>query len=224
MHRRIFISIVMLLVASLSCQFLSAGTEVPVIQATSTPLPLPTEILEEVEQIPEIINTVAVDIPQPTLPPVDTPEPEATQTPAVNVDATAKAEADGELNAKGYEKRGDAWLDQGYFYEAIEDFTHAIALNKKSQSAFWHRGIAQYYLKNHEEALSDISEAIKLWPGQPNPYYWRGLVYYDMGEYQKALDEYDLAIQKTKLARWVNADWKHIYEARQKAEDALNTQ
>ena len=74
---------------------------------------------------------------------------------------------------RSYFLRGNAYLDQGAFSLAIEDFTRAIELDPQDPVAYNNRGIAHRSLEQTEQAIEDYRQALVLDEGNATA---RGLV------------------------------------------------
>jgi tetratricopeptide (TPR) repeat protein len=95
-----------------------------------------------------------------------------------------------------YVNRADLYLrakPEARLQEAIEDFTHAIALN--SNNATFHRCRAHACLKANrlQDAVDSFSIAIQLEPDFRQTYIDRGKIYQQIGEDEKAKQDFDMA-------------------------------
>lgn len=83
--------------------------------------------------------------------------------------------------ARGYNRRGNAWAELGDKRAAIADFDQTIALDANYLAAFHNRGLAHRALGNLEAAVADFSEAIRINPNFPDAYLDRGLTLLRLG-------------------------------------------
>ena len=85
---------------------------------------------------------------------------------------------------------GDDALTRDQTYEAIEDFSGALALNKDSMLAYLKRGDAYRRRGELSAALRDLREASSLDPTATRPLELLGDVNAAMGRYERAADSY----------------------------------
>ena len=84
-------------------------------------------------------------------------------------------------SASGYYSRGQVYLENNKYDEAIRDFTNAIGQSPQSIDAlhaYTDRGLAHYKKKEVDEAISDYAEALKLDPNYVKALNNRGAAYY----------------------------------------------
>jgi tetratricopeptide (TPR) repeat protein len=108
---------------------------------------------------------------------------------------------------KGYYNRGDLFIHQQRYKEALSDFNKAVTLKgdghifiertnndfigqpEKPESSigdlFYWKGVANYYTENFQEAFSDFSFCIENGYYVPDSYYMRAFIYYKAGETDK---------------------------------------
>ena len=98
------------------------------------------------------------------------------------------------MHSIAYVNRGQAYIHQGKFDSAIEDFSQAIA-RSRSAIAFNGRGIA--YLKKGalDRAMPDFDEALKIKPDFVNGLIMRGLANAQRADYAGALQDLDYAVK-----------------------------
>ena len=80
-----------------------------------------------------------------------------------------------------YIKRGESYLHQGRFEDAIVDLTTAIRLSPDSASLYVDRGRADTKVNDLDAAFDDFSSAIRLNGDLADAYYQRGLLLKDAG-------------------------------------------
>ena len=103
--------------------------------------------------------------------------------------------ADARDRAWAFAVRGRARTDQGDLTGAVADYSAALTLKPKYDSALHGRAVAYTELKNYDLALRDINQAIGLKPDNAEYYNSRGLTYRGMGKPTKALADFDQAIK-----------------------------
>ena len=91
-------------------------------------------------------------------------------------------------------KKGDSFLKQQQWDEAIAAYNEAIELdpknvaevNPKLSAAYADRGISHDFKGDYDKAITDYTKAIELDPKVAAAYNSRGLAYYKEGDYDKA--------------------------------------
>lgn len=112
-------------------------------------------------------------------------------------DEFSKADA----NSPGYahENRGDEYLEQRKYPEAIKEFDAAIALDPKADTAYVKKGIALYHSGRREEAIPlmdkalDVSKRDKVWRWWP--LYHKGVAQAVSGDLAAAMKSFDASIK-----------------------------
>lgn len=90
-----------------------------------------------------------------------TVNPQKVPDNAAKAGKASAAEMEGDPRSR-HEKRGDEYLDQGLFNEAINAFDIAIAHNPKADTAYVKKGIALYSSGRPEEAVPLMDKAMKV--------------------------------------------------------------
>ncbi len=85
-----------------------------------------------------------------------------------------------------YHHLGNAYSAKDNHYQAIEDYSEAIALDPNYAWAYNNRCWSYGVLRRAEEALPDCDEALRLLPDQPEMLDSRALVYWLLDENAKA--------------------------------------
>ena len=93
-----------------------------------------------------------------------------------------------------YKHRGMANFAQSQYKEAIDDFTHAIKLDKKSYKMYYFRGVVKSVLQEYSLALDDFSRSLKINPYQAYCLLRRGQTYYHLGDYLQAMSDCDASL------------------------------
>ena len=88
--------------------------------------------------------------------------------------------------AAAHHNLGSAYFLKGNHYQAIEDYSEAIALAPTYAWAYNSRCWSYGNLRRAEEALADCDEALKLLPNQPEILDSRALAYWLLDEHDKA--------------------------------------
>lgn len=76
-----------------------------------------------------------------------------------------------------FNDRGNAYIYNGHYDRAIEDYSRAIDLNRNISIAFFNRGNAFHSMNQLEKAIADYTEAINIKPNYIEAYVNRGLAY-----------------------------------------------
>ena len=82
---------------------------------------------------------------------------------------------------------------EGHHLEAIQDFTHAIKLNKTNATYYLGRGNALYHLKEYKSAKEDYTKVVELEPKNAKAYF------------NKANSEFYLGDKSEACADWLKA-------------------
>ncbi len=88
--------------------------------------------------------------------------------------------------AAAYHNLASAYSAKDNHYQAIEDYSEAIALDPAHAWAYNNRCWSYGVLRRAEEALPDCNEALRLLPDQPEMLDSRALAYGLLGEHDKA--------------------------------------
>ncbi len=95
---------------------------------------------------------------------------------------------------RGFLGRGNANVELGNFDDAVDDFTHAIAINPHIAGYFDNRLNALRAIGRYKEALADANAATRLAPDYSFVYRSRALVYSDLGRFAAAIADFDRAL------------------------------
>ncbi len=105
--------------------------------------------------------------------------------------------------AAAYHNLASAYSAKGNHYQAIKDYSEAIALAPAYAWAYNNRCWSYGVLRRAEEALADCNEALRLLPGQPEMLDSRALAYWLLGEHDKAQQDLEHAREITpSLPTW----------------------
>jgi tetratricopeptide (TPR) repeat protein len=100
-----------------------------------------------------------------------------------------------ELESNAYYLRGNAYLDEDRYDEAISDESDAIRLDPNHAGAFALRGRGYQGKGQFDQALADENKAIALNPHLEIPFVFRGSISLYKEQYDRALQDYDQAIR-----------------------------
>ena len=89
---------------------------------------------------------------------------------------------------------GEAFIRNGDFVQAIEEFTRAIDLIPSYGYGYQVRGDSYFQLAQYQLAIQDYGTAIKLDPNDKSAYSGRGRAHYRLGQYRLAIGDFDRAI------------------------------
>ncbi len=92
-----------------------------------------------------------------------------------------------------YHNLGNAYSAKDNHYQAIKDYSEAIAFDPRHAWAYNNRCWSYGVLRRAEEALPDCDEALRLLPDQPEMLDSRALAYWLLGEHDKAQQDLELA-------------------------------
>ena len=90
--------------------------------------------------------------------------------------------------------KGDEYLKQGNYDQAISDYTKAIEINP-TDGAYNNRGNAYLNKGNLAQAISDYTQAIGINPNYADAYKERGVAYFSKTEYDKTILDLNRAIE-----------------------------
>ncbi|MFE8976435.1 tetratricopeptide repeat protein [Streptomyces cyaneofuscatus] len=91
--------------------------------------------------------------------------------------------------------RGRDHRNAGRYDEAVEDYSHAIALAPDAERARYGRGWTLSLQGQYGEALVDLDRAVELSPGEADNFVARGLTYFGARRYEEAVADYDRAVE-----------------------------
>lgn len=95
-------------------------------------------------------------------------------------------------HAAAYAYRGDAQIEIGNYWQAIEDYTQAIRLNP-DDATYNNRGVVRSHLKDYKGAIKDFNYAILINPNQADAYISRSNVYIQQGDIRGAIEDLQTA-------------------------------
>jgi putative GTP pyrophosphokinase len=93
-----------------------------------------------------------------------------------------------------YKHRGMANFARSKYQDAIDDFTHALELDKTAYKAAYYRGVVQAVLKQYSGAIDDFTHSLKIHPYQPFCLFRRSQAYYHIEDYPQALSDCEASL------------------------------
>jgi len=99
------------------------------------------------------------------------------------------------LDADEYKRLGNEALKEGSLNRAVEMYSKAIAMHKRSPIYFASRALAHLKLENFGSALNDASEAVAIDPMYLKGYYRRGSALKALGKLEEAKADFVLALE-----------------------------
>jgi putative GTP pyrophosphokinase len=93
-----------------------------------------------------------------------------------------------------HKHRGMAFFAQSLYEDAINDFTRALDLDKKSHQAAYYCGVVRLVLQQYAAAVDDFTTAITINGFQPYSFYRRAEAYYHLEDYPQALSDCESAL------------------------------
>jgi tetratricopeptide (TPR) repeat protein len=94
-------------------------------------------------------------------------------------------------NADAHIGLGEIFYKRREFGVAELEFTTATNLDPSNWSAFYNRGLAEYYVAKYGNAIFSFREALRLKPDQWEAYEHIALAYYRSGSYPQAVTAFD---------------------------------
>jgi tetratricopeptide (TPR) repeat protein len=91
-------------------------------------------------------------------------------------------------------KKGETYLDNKQYEEAIKEFSDAIGQDPNCKEAYCNRAYALAQLEEYKEAIEDCNKAIKVDPSFKDAYFNRACAYGWLGNQKKAIDDCTKAI------------------------------
>ncbi len=113
-----------------------------------------------------------------------------------------------------YEK-GNYYLDEGNFVEAIKYFSKFIEIFPYEADSYFKRGLAKSILKDYRGAIQDYNKSVQLNPNYALSYHNRGGVKSKLEDYKGAIQDYNKAIEK-------NPNFSYSYSSRGIAKSSLD--
>jgi len=92
-----------------------------------------------------------------------------------------------------YLNRGEDFLREGRYDEAILELNKALTINGSIADAYFFRGIAYNSKGDVERAISDFTEAIRYNSNYATAYLYRGDLYFSKLDYASALEDFHAA-------------------------------
>lgn len=97
-------------------------------------------------------------------------------------------------SALAYNNRGNVYMEQGNFEQALMDFNRSLEIDPDYSPAYFNRGVFWERRGYYEKAISDFNKAHALKPTSAVTLTNRGLTYENLGNPKEALADYTAAI------------------------------
>ncbi len=97
------------------------------------------------------------------------------------------------LNAKNSEAHlylANLLQQQEKYGDAIAEYNATLAIDPRSEPAFYGRGVAELRLGLSGDAIESLTSAIGISPERPDAFFKRGTIYQERELYQKAIDDF----------------------------------
>jgi tetratricopeptide (TPR) repeat protein len=91
--------------------------------------------------------------------------------------------------------RGDAYVEQGLFDQAIKDYGKALEVDSRDANAYNNRGTAYANQGEYQKSIEDFERAIQFAPNDPVSYFNLGVTFVKLGENDKALSLFSQTIR-----------------------------
>lgn len=108
------------------------------------------------------------------------------------------------MTCNDYYNRGNDYLNQEKYDEAISDYNKALELDPKHVYAYNNRGLAYQAQGKYDKAMSDYNKALELDPKHVRTYNNRGNAYLKQEKLAKAILDYNKALALD--PKYANAD------------------
>jgi tetratricopeptide (TPR) repeat protein len=92
-------------------------------------------------------------------------------------------------------ERGLRFLTTQRYDLAAKAFSEAIEVNPRNAVAYCNRGVARFFIGDHEGAIEDFTRALKINPRYTEAYCNRGGLLAKKGDYEKAVADYTKALK-----------------------------
>lgn len=124
----------------------------------------------------------------------------------------AEGDPNAPVDAAGFARRGAASLARNAPEQAIEDFTHAIALQPQAAALYFDRGAAHAAGGQPDLALADFDSGLQLKPGDPSALLARAAVNIGAGRLDAARSDLDQALRGAGEDGLVGLEAATLYE------------
>jgi len=99
------------------------------------------------------------------------------------------------LTAVDLRQRAFALMKDGYYEQAIENYSKAIFFNPLDASSYAGRGYAYMLLENYQKAILDFNSSLRLDSNNAGIYTRRGNIHWKLGNHKDAINDFETAIQ-----------------------------
>ncbi len=105
---------------------------------------------------------------------------------------TVKKSPDSSL---AFECRGNVYMDNFQYTNAILDYNRALALNPKEDKTYANRGMAYQSLDKRSEALADYSMALAINPDNMEALFNRAMIFKSINAFKESIADFSYVIQ-----------------------------
>jgi tetratricopeptide (TPR) repeat protein len=92
-------------------------------------------------------------------------------------------------------QKGLRFLTTQRYDLAIKAFSEAIEVNPRNAVAYCNRGVARFFMGDHEKAVADFTSAVEIHPGYTEAFCNRGGLWAKKGDHEKAVADYTKALE-----------------------------
>jgi tetratricopeptide (TPR) repeat protein len=82
---------------------------------------------------------------------------------------------------------GDKYFEAGQYFEAIQTYDKALAVNPECTDCLNDQGLAYFYAGDANSAIDSLDKAIAINPDYPNTWLSKGFILISEGRYQEAI-------------------------------------
>jgi tetratricopeptide (TPR) repeat protein len=141
------------------------------------------------------------------------------QTAASNTSQAIKPE---NAAAEAAVQRGEAYIKNADFVNAIKEYTEAIRLDPNNADLYVCRGAAYGKKQQWDAAFKDCTEAIRLDPNKSSAYYIRAHLYTEKQQWDAAINDYTELIRLDPNDSIGYSGRAHLYIEKQQWDAAIN--
>jgi len=98
-------------------------------------------------------------------------------------------------DALAYLNRGEDFIREGKFDEAIRELDSALAINGNLAEAYFHRGFAYYAKDDYDHAIADYNAVLRIKPDDAETLLYRGIMYYFKDDRDRAIADLTAALK-----------------------------
>ena len=94
-----------------------------------------------------------------------------------------------------YLGRGMLFESRGNLFDALNDYSKALAIDSSYYFGYYNRGNVYLDLHKYSDAIRDFTKAIQLNPNYVNSYVNRGICYLELGEFKKSIEDFTMSLR-----------------------------